>query len=140
MRIFFDNCTSPVLAEVLNAYIRTEGGVARHVRDMADYGFRHDTPDIDWIERLHQDRPADWVVLTNDLRISRNKANRAAWLRSGLKGFVLASGFQKTPMNQIASTLLWRWPEMENFIKSAAPGSLFELPVKRSSGFKALTV
>jgi hypothetical protein len=128
-----------VLAEVLNAYIRSDGGAARHIREMAEYGFRHDTADISWIERLNLDRPADWIIITSDARISRNKANRTAWLRAGLKGFVLAAGFQKTPMNQVASTLLWRWPEMEAFIKSAAPRSLFELPVKRSSGFKALT-
>lgn len=140
MRVFFDNCTSPVLAEVLNAYIRTDGSAARHIREMADYGFRHDTADIEWIERLNSDRPADWIVITSDAQIRRNKANRTAWLRAGLKGFVLAAGFQKTPMNQVVSTLIWRWPEMEGFIKSAAPRSLFELPVKRSSGFKALTV
>ena len=140
MRVFFDNCTSPVLADVLNSFIQADGGAARHIRAMADYGFRHDTPDIEWIERLNHDRPTDWVVITSDAQIRRNKANRTAWLRAGLKGFVLAAGFQKTPMNQVASTLLWWWPEMETFIRSAAPRSLFELPVKRSSGFKALTV
>lgn len=140
MRIFFDNCTSPVLAEVLDAYIRSYGGTARHIRGMINYGLRHDSTDIEWIERLNLDRPADWVVITNDAQIRRHKANRAAWLSAGLKGFVFASGFQKMPMNQIASTLIWRWPEMEGFIRSAAPRALFELPVKRSSGFKPLTV
>lgn len=140
MRVFFDNCTSPVLAEVLDAYVRSYGGSARHIRAMDDYGLRHDSTDIEWIERLNHDRPADWVVITNDAQIRKNKANRAAWLRAGLKGFVLASGFQKMPMNQVASTLIWRWPEMETFVRSAAPRALFELPVKRSAGFKPLTV
>ncbi|WP_442881053.1 hypothetical protein [Bosea sp. (in: a-proteobacteria)] len=140
MRVFFDNCTSPVLAEVLDAYIRSYEGSARHIRAMTDYGLRHDSADVDWIERLNSDRPADWIVITNDGQIRRNKANRAAWLRAGLKGFVFATGFQKMPTHQVASTLIWRWPEMETFVRSAAPRSLFELPVKRSAGFKPLTI
>ncbi|KPF70164.1 hypothetical protein IP69_09880 [Bosea sp. AAP35] len=140
MRVFFDNCTSPVLADVLNAYIRSYGGSARHIRDMTDYGLQHSSTDGEWIERLSLDRPADWVVVTNDAQIRRNQANRAAWLRAGLKGFVFASGFQKMPMNEWASTLIWRWPEMESFVRSAAPRALFELPVRRAAGFRPLTV
>jgi hypothetical protein len=128
------------LADTLNAILKAQGGAARHVRDMSDYGFRHDTQDIEWIERLSADRPSDWIVITADDRIRRNKANRAAWLRAGLKGFILASGFQRMPTNQVASIILWRWPEMESFIRSAAARSMFELPVGRSSGFRTLSV
>jgi hypothetical protein len=44
-----------------------------------------------------------------------------------LKAFVLATAYQKTPVNQCASVRLWRWPEMERFITLAAPGSMFEM-------------
>lgn len=107
---------------------------------MVDYGFDAATPDINWMTRLAEDRPSDWVVLTGDDRIRRNKAERTAWKRARLKGFVFARGFQKTPVHQTAALLLWRWPEMESFVGSAAPGSLFELPIGRSSGFVPLTV
>jgi hypothetical protein len=89
---------------------------------------------------LGADNPADWVVITGDHRIRKNRAERAAWIRANLKGFVLAKSYQKTPINQCASILLWRWPEMEQFIRLAAPGSMFELPINRRSGFVSLTV
>jgi hypothetical protein len=107
---------------------------------MTHYGFRHDTADVDWIERLAADKPSDWVVVTGDQRIRKNLAERTAWIRAQLKGFVLASAYQKTPVNQCASTILWRWPEMEGFISLAAPGSMFEMSINRRAGFRPLAV
>jgi hypothetical protein len=107
---------------------------------MSDYGFDKETDDETWIKRLGEDKPADWIVVTGDKRITKNKAERAAWVRAGLKGFVLAPAFQKTPMHHQAALLLWRWPGMEVFILAAAAGSLFELPISRSGKFRPLTV
>jgi hypothetical protein len=140
LRIFFDNCTSPVLPAALHAFLETKGSSAHHVRFMSDYGFDEHTDDEEWIKRLGSDKPADWIVVTGDKRITRNKAERAAWVRTGLKGFVLASGFQKMPVHRQASLLLWRWPDMEAFITAAAAGSIFELPSSRSGKFRPLPV
>ena len=140
MRVFFDNCTSPVFATTLDALISPDGFAARHVRFMRDYGFDERTSDVDWINRLAADEPADWIVVTGDGRIRRNLAERTAWVRAQLKGFVLAPAYQKTPVHQCASTLLWRWPEMERFISLAAPGSMFELSINRRTGFRPLAV
>ena len=139
MNIFFDNCTSPVFAECLDALVRPNGHRARHVRFMPDYGFAHNTADVDWIARLASD-PAVWIVVTGDQRIRKNLAERAAWIRAGLRGFVLASAYQKTPVNECASVLLWRWPTMEKFISAVAPGSMFEISINRGTGFKPLAV
>jgi len=38
---------------------------------MTDYGFSHDTADVDWIERLAADDPPDWIVVTGDQRIRK---------------------------------------------------------------------
>jgi hypothetical protein len=107
---------------------------------MPDYGFRHDTDDAEWIVRLGSDSPADWIVITGDQRIRKNKAERTAWLQSGLKGFVLAPAYQKTPVNECCACLLWRWPEMKQFISLAAAGSMFEMSINRRSGFKSLAI
>jgi hypothetical protein len=107
---------------------------------MDDYGFGPATSDEEWIARLGSDSPPDWIVVTGDHRIRKNKAERTAWVRAGLKGFVLARSYQKTPLNQCASILLWRWPEMEQFIRLAAAGAMFELPINRKSGFISLAV
>jgi hypothetical protein len=106
---------------------------------MPEYGFAHNTGDIDWITRLSAD-PAQWIVVTGDQRIRKNIAERAAWIRAGPKAFVLAPAYQKTPVNQCASVLLWRWPEMEQFIALAAPGSMFEMSINRRTGFSPLAV
>jgi hypothetical protein len=107
---------------------------------MQGYGFSGETTDVDWIKRLSDDKPKDWIVVTNDDRIRRQKQNRSAWLRAGLRGFVLASSFQKMPTNRVASVLLWRWPDMENIMELSAPGSLFELPENKGAGFRPLSV
>jgi hypothetical protein len=139
LKVFFDNCTTPVFAGALDAFIRPLGHQARHVRQMDDYGFTHNTEDVDWIKRLGSE--GDWIVITGDQRIRKNLAERTAWKRAGLKGFVLARAYQKRPVHQVASVLLWRWPEMEQFIRLAAPGSMFELPISlRSGGFTPLPV
>jgi hypothetical protein len=106
---------------------------------MPEHGFDHDTPDVDWITKLGADN-AVWIVITGDHRIRKNKAERAAWIRAGLRAFVLAPSYQKTPVHQAASTLLWRWPDMEQFISRAADGSMFELSINRKTGFEALAV
>jgi hypothetical protein len=138
--VFFDNCTTPIFANALNALITREGQSARHVRFMPEYGFTERTEDVDWIARLGRDDPADWIIVTGDQRIRRNPAERAAWNRAQLKAFVLAPAYQKTPVNQCAATILWRWPEMESFINLAAAGSMFEMSINRRTGFKPLAV
>ena len=141
MRVFFDNCTSPVLPASLHAFLTTRGSSAHHIRLMGGaYAFRADMPDEEWIRRLGDDKPADWIVVTADRRISKNKAERAAWVKARLKGFVFAPALQKVAVNQQASLLLWRWPDMEIFISAAASGSIFELPDGRSGKFRPLTV
>jgi hypothetical protein len=107
---------------------------------MSDYRFGQDTDDEEWITRLGEDKPADWIVVTGDKRITKNKAERAAWVKAKLRGFVLAPAFQKTAVHQQAALLLWRWPTMETFILATTPGSLFELPISRSGRFRPLTV
>jgi len=51
---------------------------------------------------------------------------------------VLALAYQKTPVHQVASFLLWRWPEMEKLISLVTGPALYELPMSRSSKMKAL--
>jgi hypothetical protein len=41
-------------------------------------------------------------------------------------------------MHQVASFLLWRWPEMEQLFKLVGGAALYELPMNRSSKIKPL--
>ncbi|GBQ75796.1 hypothetical protein AA14337_0331 [Acetobacter malorum DSM 14337] len=79
-----------------------------------------------------------WLVITGDGRIQKNKAERLAFRQAKLIGFVLAPAYQKTPINQQASILIWRWPEIEVFVTQLGGGSLFELPISKSGKFKPM--
>ncbi len=129
MKVFLDNCTSPVLAETLNGYLVHRGESAAHIRDLP---ISRSASDIEWIRFLAAGG-ADWLVVTGDGRIGRNRAFR----RARLKGLVLAPAYQKTPINQQAAILIWRWPEVETLLEIEAP-FLFELPITRSGKIRSL--
>lgn len=134
MKVFFDNCTSPVLASTLNGFIEHQGHSAHHIKDLP---CGRDADDVEWIALLAQDTHP-WMVLTGDDRIRKNKAERAAYRQAKLFGFVLAPAYQKTPAHQTASFMLWRWPEMEKLFELVGGAVLYELPMARSTKIKPL--
>jgi hypothetical protein len=134
VKVFFDNCTSPVLAATLDGFIRNDGHSAYHIKDLPCG--RHAT-DLEWIEALARERGV-WMVVTGDDRIRKNKATRAAYRAAGLSGFVLARAYQKTPMHKVASFILWRWPEMEQLFGLVGGAALYELPMNRSRKINSL--
>ena len=79
-----------------------------------------------------------WIIITGDGRILKNKPERTALRQSNLSGFVLAPAYQKMPINQVASILIWRWPEMEHLLGLVAGPALYELPINRTSKPKPL--
>lgn len=136
MRIFVDNCISHVVASTLNGYVVHLGHDAVHIRDMP---CGPNAADVTWIADLRAS-PDDWLVLTGNLRISRNRPERLAYAQANLKGIALAPAFQHMPMHQRASTILWRWPDIENAAARFRPPFLFELPIGRSVGLRALSL
>ena len=132
MNIFFDNCTSPILATTLNGFVKHQGDVAWHIRDLPNLlNGRHST-DLEWITHL-RDQPDSWIFITGDRRILKNPAERAALRSAGLHGFVLAPAYQKSPIHQLASAIIWRWPDILNITKILAPPSMHEIPIGKST-------
>lgn len=136
MKVFFDNCTSPVFASTLDGFLRNTEHSAHHVGNLP---CGRDAPDNVWMEMLAATGEV-WVVMTGDGRIHRNKVLREAYRRALLRGFVLAPAYQKTPVHQTASNLIWRWPEIESFIGAVGGAALFELPANRRSKFTTLAL
>jgi PIN domain-containing protein len=134
VKVLFDNCTSPVLASTLNGFIEHLGHSAHHLKDLP---CGRNADDVEWIALLAQES-GTWMVITGDYRIQRNKAERAAYRQAKLFGFVLAPAYQKTPTHQIASLLLWRWPEMEKLFELIGGAALHELPIGRSGKIRPL--
>lgn len=139
MNFFFDNCTSPVLASTIDGFVRHTGQRAFHIRDAQNAGLNisQNARDTDWIMAL-ADNPNDWLVVTADKRISTVRAEREAFRRAGLKGFLLNPAYQKISVNQQASTLLWRWPELVDVIEKFSPPTLIGVPQSKGAKLNPL--
>jgi len=136
VKVLFDNCTPPWLASTLDGFISHLDHRAYHISHVLGLPKGRHTADVDWIEHIKQGK--DWIFVTGDLRLLKNKAERAALRGSGLYGFILAAGYQKLPEHHVASNLIWKWPELENVMK-AVGSSIFEIPVSRSAKLKPLS-
>lgn len=90
--------------------------------------FSRDTPDIEWISKLGDE--GDWIIVSGDLRISRNKAERKAWLESGLTAFFLAGGWGQQELWDTSWRLIKWWPFIRAQGRSIRSGAGFIVPVK----------
>ena len=121
------------MASMVHGYVHHDGHQAVHLRDR----FAVTIPDIDWIEELRADEN-EWLVFTSDLRISRNKAEREAFRRAGLRAFGFAKGYQKMPLHQRCASLIYRWPEVVGLLDTVSAPFMFEFPVGRRKKFRSL--
>jgi hypothetical protein len=137
LNVFFDNCTAPVLAATLDGFISHYGHRAFHIRDIDGLERGRHSSDLEWIEFLKHARE-DWLFISGDARLLKNGAERAALRSAGLHGFILASAYQKTEMNQVAATIVWQWPRIEQFTKLFSPPTMAEIPINRIAKFRQL--
>lgn len=133
MKLLTDNNISPKVARAINELIKDgRGSVAIALRDK----FSPNTPDLEWIDRLGQE--GGWSVISADLRITKNKAERAAWMQTDLVGFFMEPGLAKlNPIEQTAR-LLMRLPMLEDQLRLISGPALFALPIRATSRLKQL--
>lgn len=116
---------SPALARAIaELEAVTDKNEVRHLRDK----FAANTKDIDWIKALGQER--DWVIISGDLHITRNPAERQAWLESGLTAFFLKSGWADQKLWLYASRLVAWWPQIVTQANMIAQGQGFLVPFR----------
>ena len=92
MRFFLDNNISHRLAAallVLENRVERGDWTVQHLR----VRFEQQTEDVTWLEALGHE--GEWIVISGDIRISRNRAERAAWRESGLTAFFLVVNIQE---------------------------------------------
>lgn len=83
MRVIFDENLSPPLARALSALFEGEHEIV-HIRQK--FGPR--VTDTEWIARLSAE--GRWIVISGDSKITKRKAEQAAFRNSRLIGFFLA--------------------------------------------------
>jgi predicted nuclease of predicted toxin-antitoxin system len=81
VNILFDHNLSPRLARALDALLSDNHTIVA-LRDK----FPTDISDIDFISALS--REGNWIIISGDYRITRNKAERQAFQQSRLTGFL----------------------------------------------------
>ena len=132
MNVFFDNCTSPRMARTLAGYLGDNSRVV-HARDIE----LHDKPDIEWIRFLTQSNE-DWLIVTGDGRLRKNRVEREAYRRAGLRGVVLAPAYQKTPVGRCCGILVAKWDDLVDFTGRIEPPYLVEVSINLQPRFKLL--
>jgi hypothetical protein len=125
VKFFLDNCISKAMAVAIAAIGKSQGIEIVHLTEIFDAK----TPDTVWIPGI---KGMGFVVVSGDPRISRNPANRAAWLESGLTAFFLDHGWMDKKLWVQAAELIRWWPIIMDTAKECTPGSGFLLPFKGS--------
>ena len=90
-----------------------------------------------WIGALAQDF-REWLVVTADGRIAKNKAEREAYRRARLKGILLLPQFTKHKVHGQAAKLIWRWPDAAETLSRFHPPALIGLKPGWSAKFETL--
>jgi PIN like domain len=128
LRFFFDNCLSRNLAQAISALSIAEDYDVIHLQER----FPADTPDVEWIRTLGQE--GDWIVISGDPRISRNRHEREVWRQAQLTTFFLAKGWMNQKIWDQAVILVRWWPRIVEQAKFVQPGAVFEIPIRFGSG------
>ena len=123
MKVLFDHNLSPRLAHALHAILSDQHAIVA-LRDRFDVRIT----DVELIAALSQD--GNWVVISGDYRITRNRAERQAFQQSRLTGFFMAPALKKLSPIQQLGRLCFLWPNIEKLADATQPGALFELPVR----------
>lgn len=121
------------MARTLAGYLQDGPHSVFHARDLG----LHNKPDIEWIKYLSESGD-DWLVFTGDAKIRKNRAEREAYRRAGLKGVVLSPAYQKTDMARCCGMIVANWDDLVSFFARIAPPLLVELSINLSKRYRVL--
>jgi hypothetical protein len=118
VRFFFDNNLAPKLAKSLNALVEPEHQVV-HLKDR----FAANTADETWMSQLA--REPDWIIISGDIRISRNPHEVEAWRNAGHTTFFLKPGWTNYQFWIQAYKFVKCFPDVIAAAQSARRGTFF---------------
>ncbi|TKJ40084.1 hypothetical protein CEE37_10120 [candidate division LCP-89 bacterium B3_LCP] len=121
MKYFFDNCFSKKLTKFLAELGIEKNQTIKHLQDM----FSQNVQDEEWIRDLSKD--GNWVVLTSDLRIAKNRTTKTVLQDSGLTTFFFPKKFSQLDIFEQSWRTIKKWPEIVKYSEKRPKGSWFEL-------------
>ncbi|MFJ6321976.1 DUF5615 family PIN-like protein [Rhizobium sp. P44RR-XXIV] len=125
MKVLFDHNLSPRLARSLQALMGDDHEIVA-LRDK----FPPNIKDVDLIAELS--KQGGWIFISGDRRITRNRAEKAAFQSSKLVGMFLSQGLYKSSVLKQAERLIALWPAIGTVAGNVSGGAMFELPMKSS--------
>lgn len=131
MKLLFDNNVSPKVARAIGQLL-DEGDVSVPLREK----FSQSTKDVEWITALGSE--GGWAVISGDLRITKNKGERLAWLSTDLVGFFMEPALARLSPREQTARLLLKLPDIETQISLISGPALFSLPIGNSSRLKQI--
>jgi PIN like domain len=126
VKVFFDHNLSHTLPKALQAVFPIE-----HEIVALEHKFPRTISDIDWINALNEE--GHWIVISGDIRITRNRTERLAFQSSRLTGFFMAPALKKARVLKQLERLCALWDNIVALAGAAAPGALYELPIKTTA-------
>ena len=124
MRFFFDVSISTRLVKALRVLAEFQPYELSTLEERFDAS----TPDPTWLRQLG--RESGWVVVSADPKITRGKAERAAWAESGLTAFFFSEAYSSRTIWNQASELMHWWPDILRLAKDNASGTGFLIPAR----------
>lgn len=97
--------------------------------------FRPNTPDIEWIEALADEK--NWTIISGDAFRNQNGMERKVLHQSGLSVFVLQSSWASYPYWEKTAQLIRWWPRIVAQA-NAVDRIAMEVPWKTTGKFKQL--
>jgi hypothetical protein len=133
LRFFFDTSISSRLVRALKIIVELQRIEITHLNDRFD---ESSVPDEQWIKELAGE--GDWIIVSADPRITRAKAERAAWKGSQLTAFFFADGWSSRTIYEQAADLIHRWPDIVQTARGCPKGSGFL--ITKSKSFQSIYV
>lgn len=122
MKIFVDNNLPEKLAKILD--ILDDNIEVRHIKEM----FPPDTQDIQWIQALAIE--GKWLILTQDINITKRRVELSALRESGLSIICLEKGWGNMTFHVKVSKLIHNWPSIVSAISKAQKQTIWSISAK----------
>jgi hypothetical protein len=124
VKFFLDNYLSPRHARALQSLVEQNHEVV-HFRNK----FPGNTPDEEWVKALVSE--SNWVMVSGDIRVTNNPAQKQAWAATGLTAFFLHPRWTNVALLDQHALLSRCWSRIAQCADKAKPGSGFLVFINR---------